>query len=67
MKYLEYLIWISGIIAGVVLLLGAIALIFVVKPFGVVHVVNFFHVANSFLLVSICSTLYLLLKQKREG
>ncbi len=67
MKYLENLVWICGVIAGLLMLLGAIDLIFEVDLVPVNHVVNYFHVANSFLLVSICCTLYLILKQKKEG
>lgn len=67
MKYLEYLIWISGIIAGLFLLLGAIDFVFDVELFKVNHDINYFHAASSLLLVSICCTLYLILKQKKEG
>ena len=65
MKYLENLIWISGAIAGLIMLLGAIDLIFEVDLITVNHVINYFHVANSFLLVSICCILYMILKQKK--
>ena len=67
MKFLEYLIWISGIGAGIVLILAAIDFIFAVDIIYVVHVVNYFHVANSLLLVSICCTLYLIFKEKKEA
>ena len=65
MKYLENLILVSGILAGLILLLGAIDFFFEVNLIPVVHVVNYFHVANSFLLVSIGCTLYLILKHKK--
>lgn len=65
MKYLENLIWVSGILAGLIMLLGAIDFIFKVDIIPVVHVANYFHVANSFLLVSICCILYLILKHKK--
>ena len=66
MKYIDYLSWIFGFLAGLILLLGAIDFIFEAELFKVNHVVNYFHAANSFLLVSICCTLYLLLKQKKQ-
>ena len=65
MKYLENLIWVSGSLAGLIMLLGAIDLIFEVDLIPVNHVINYFHVANSFLLVSICCALYLILKHKK--
>lgn len=67
MKYLEYLIWVFGILAGLIMLLGVIDLLFEAELFRIVHVVNYFHVANSFLLVCICSTLYLIWNHKKEG
>ena len=65
MKYIENLIWVSGILAGLIMLMGAIDFIFKVDLVPVTHVVNYFHMANSFLLVSICCTLYLILKRKK--
>ncbi len=67
MKYLEYLIWILGILAGLIILLGALDFLFEVELLGVNHVVNYFHVANSLLLVCICSTLYLIWNHKKQG
>lgn len=46
MKYLEYLIWIFGILAGLLMLLGSIDFIFCADLIAVNHVVNYFHVAN---------------------
>ena len=66
MKYLEYLSWILGILAGVIILLAFIALVFGVQFFGVNHVVNYFHVANSFLLGCIFISLLLIWKSKKE-
>ena len=68
MKHIENLMWASGILAGVIMLLGALDLLFLifkVDLIPVVHVVNYFHVASSFLLVSICCGIYLILKQKK--
>ena len=67
MKYLEYLIWIFGILAGLLMLLGSIDFIFCADLIAVNHVVNYFHVANSFLLVCISCVLYLIWKNKKEG
>ena len=67
MKYLEYLIWVFGILAGLIMLLGVIDFLFEAELFRIVHVANYFHVASSFLLGSICCTLYLILNQKKEG
>ncbi|MBL7112112.1 MAG: hypothetical protein ISS19_09240 [Bacteroidales bacterium] len=66
MKYLEYLTWILGILAGLIILLGAIAFVFDVRVFGVNHVVNYFHVANSFLLMCICISIFLIWKGKKD-
>ena len=65
MKYLEYLIWVFGILAGLVLLLAAIDFVFKVDVIPVNHVVNYFHVANTCLLICLCSTLYLIWNQKK--
>lgn len=66
MKYLEYLIWVFGILAGIILLLGVVDLIFAADLFPVNHVINYFHVANSLLLVCICCTTFLILKKKDQ-
>ena len=66
MKYLEYLIWIFSFLAGIILLLGAVDLVFDAELFQVNHDVNYFHVANSALLAAIFCTLYLILKQKKK-
>ncbi len=66
MKYLKYLIWIAGILAGLLMILGTVAFLFDIRPLGINHVVNFFHVANSFLLMAICITLLLNWKEKKD-
>jgi len=66
MKYLEYLIWVFGILAGLVLLVGVLDFFSNFEPVYVNHVINYFHVANSFLLVCICCTLYLIWNKKKE-
>lgn len=65
MKYLEYLIWIFGLLAGIIMILGVVDFFLEVDLIRVNHVINYFHVANSFLLVSICCTLYLIWNQKK--
>ncbi len=70
MKIFEFFIWIFGILAGIIMILAAIAFIFEIKILGVGHVVNMFHVANTCLLVAICCTLFLQYwekKPKKEG
>ncbi len=66
MKYLEYLTWILGTLAGLIILLGTIAFVFDIHFFGVNHVVNFFHVANSFLLMCICISVFLIWKGTKD-
>lgn len=59
-KILYGLTWASGIIAGLLILFGCIHFFFTRAAFlGVNHAVNYFHVANSFLLMAICIQLYL--------
>ncbi len=67
MKYLEYLIWVFGVLAGVILLLGIIDFFFQADLITVNKAVNYFHGANSFLLVCISCTLYLIWNKKKEG
>jgi len=59
MKITEILVWIFGLLAGVIIILAAISFISGIKIFGVNHVINLFHVANTFLLAAIGCTLYL--------
>ena len=65
MKYLEYLALILGILAGIIILLGAVGSVFEVHFFGVNHLVNFFHVANSLLLMCISIGIFLIWKTKK--
>jgi len=70
MKILEVLIWIFGILAGIMIVIAAISFITGSKIFGVIHVVNIFHVINTCLLFAIFCTLYLSYlrrKLKRKG
>ena len=46
MKYLEYLIWIFGGLAGVILLLGVIDFFFHAELISVNKAVNYFHVVS---------------------
>lgn len=67
MKYLKYLIWFFGVLAGLIILMGVIDLFFEVELVRVNHVINYFHVANSFLLVCIGCTLYLIWNKKNQA
>jgi hypothetical protein len=70
MKIFEVLIWVFGILAGIMIVLAGISFISGTKIFGVVHVINLFHVANTFLLFAIFCTLYMKYlnkKIKKEG
>ncbi|MBN1952630.1 MAG: hypothetical protein JW801_15620 [Bacteroidales bacterium] len=58
MKALQYVAWAAGIAAVIVMILGGLALISGSSLFGFNKVVNYFHVANSFLLLAICCLLY---------
>jgi hypothetical protein len=58
MKSLKAIAWISGIIAGIIMLLGVIDFFFQWEIIKVVKAVNYFHTANSFLLLAICCTVY---------
>ncbi|MBA7536675.1 hypothetical protein ES705_28939 [subsurface metagenome] len=58
MKVLNYLSWAAAVIAAALIVLGTIAYISGFHAFGVVKAINFFHTANSFLLVVICCMLY---------
>ena len=66
MKYLEYLMWVAGFLAALLMIIGAISFFSGAKIMGIIHVVNYFHVANSLLLLAICIQLSLGVK-KREG
>lgn len=53
MKTIRLIAWILAAIAGLIMILGAISLLLSKGLFGFNHVVNYFHVANSFLLAAI--------------
>ncbi len=58
MSFFRIIAWISGIVAGLLILFGALSYVLGTTILGVNHAVNFFHVANSLLLVSICTLVY---------
>jgi hypothetical protein len=64
MKYLEYLLWITGILTAIILLCAIVAFFTRFDVLGVVHVVNYFHVANTMLLICITCLLGLIWKKK---
>jgi len=57
MKLFTIIAWISGIIATVMIILGAISLLLGNNLFGVRHEANFYIVANSLLLLAILCVL----------
>ncbi|KPK87354.1 MAG: hypothetical protein AMS27_02655 [Bacteroides sp. SM23_62_1] len=65
MKIFEIFIWIFGILAGIIIILAAISFISGAKIFGVVHVVNYFHVANTCLLIVLCCILFIQYWEKK--
>jgi len=66
MKKLNLFAWISGIIAVIVMFFGFVDLLFNPKFLFVNHAINYFHVANSFLLLTICIVLLDKCKGKTE-
>ena len=58
MKTFKLIAWITGAIGAILMLLGLIAWISKAPILGIVHAVNMFHVANSFLLATVCCLLY---------
>jgi hypothetical protein len=59
MKTFTVVAWISGVLAAAIMIFGVIALLMGNNPFGIRHEVNYFTVANSFLLLAILSVLAL--------
>jgi hypothetical protein len=59
MKLIQILVWVFGLLAGVILILAVISFITGIKIFGVNHVINLFHVANTCILAAIGCILYL--------
>jgi ABC-type nickel/cobalt efflux system permease component RcnA len=53
MKVLTWIAWISAAVAAIIILLACISLLTGKGILGFNHAVNFFHAANSFLLLSI--------------
>jgi hypothetical protein len=53
MKYFTIISWICGIAAALIILTGSISLVSGRIFFGLRHAVNYFHVANSMLLLAI--------------
>jgi len=53
MKVLYWIAWISTAIAALVILLALISVLIGKGFFGVNQAVNFFHIANSFMLIAI--------------
>ncbi len=53
MKALNWIAWVSAAIAAIIILLACISLLIGKGILGFNHAVNFFHAANSFLLLAI--------------
>jgi hypothetical protein len=53
MKFFVAVAWICGILGALIIITGTISLISGTTFFGLRHVVNYFHVANSILLLGI--------------
>ncbi|MGQ9620531.1 MAG: hypothetical protein ACUVTX_06040 [Bacteroidales bacterium] len=53
MRPLNILAWISGSIGVLIVIIAAISLVIGRNLFGFKHLVNYFHAANSFLLIAI--------------
>jgi len=58
MKWKKFLLRLFSVIAMLLILIALIDMIFSPKFLFVNHVVNYFHVANSFLLLAIFTALY---------
>ncbi len=67
MKNLNLFAWIFGIIALILMFLGFVDFLFSPKFLFVNHAINYFHVANSFLLLTICVVLLDKCKEKIES
>jgi len=57
MKALNLFAWIVGGLATVLVLLGMVGFFFKIPLLGINHAINYFHVANSLLLIAICCVL----------
>jgi hypothetical protein len=57
MKLFTIIAWACGICASLIIVLGAASLVFNKSLFGLVHVVNYYHVASSLLLLAILCVL----------
>jgi len=53
MKILKWVVWISVAMAILLMAITGISFVFNLHLFGVAHIVNFLHTANSFLLLAV--------------
>ncbi|HJX71637.1 MAG TPA: hypothetical protein VJ346_06785 [Bacteroidales bacterium] len=58
MKCLNWIAWIAGIAAGIIVLQAFVDLLFKINLFGVRNIYNYFHIANSLLLIAILCAVY---------
>ncbi len=63
MKLINYLSWAAGVVAGALIIVGCLTLIIQRPLFGVNHVINYFHAANTSILVLISCLIYKRLDQ----
>lgn len=66
MKVLNWISWGTGIVAALFMLFGGINFLFDTNFLGVNHAINFFHMANSFLLLTICIQLVIKTCKKED-
>ncbi len=58
MKCLNWISWIAGAVAAIIVLQAFIDLLFKTNLFGVRNIYNYFHIANSLLLIAIFCAIY---------
>jgi len=67
MKLLNWIAWIAGAAAAIIILQAFIDLLFKVNLFGVRNIYNYFHIANSLLLLAILCAVYVHKCECKEG
>ena len=67
MKILNWISWIAGIAAAIIILQAFIDLLFKVNLFGVRNIYNYFHIASSLLLLAILCAVYVHKCECKEG
>jgi len=57
MKFFNIVAWTCGILGALIIILGIIYAVFGLNVLGIRHFVNYFHIANSLLVLAILSLL----------